>query len=716
MSRTMHTSASIARFRQEFQERLKQPRRSEYRLNFHAAMIRQAPELPYRVRYAGALASALRQEPVRLYDREQLVGMLIQTGEKPGPDGEASTVWTYAEKNTRLFASGEIPPEEAFVASGGHIGWRFERILERGIAGIIEELEAGLARSRDEKTKAFFQSAIIAWRGVLAWNDAHVEALKAARKTAPAADHARLDNLIRIVSKVPRYPAETFHEALQSFHFQHLAVMFENPYGGNSPGRLDHRLGPYLERDLAAGTITREEAKYLIDELFMRFEERLFGQDGWVESIVTGGTAPDGASTVNTLSKLIVESFLGLNQTHPAVYPRFHPADPEDYRQLCLEYMLDGTNRCQIYNDPACLAALEASGLPPREALDYMAGGCMEISIQGRNCDLLFAVRSNVAKLFEGLICGEVSRLSDYPDFEALYTAFEAALRQRFAQLSKAIDRTGRLMAEYRPTPLLASLLDDCVDRGCDQHEGGARYYHYGFAPLGLTSVADSLSAIKSLVFEQRKVAAAELVTALNANFEHREILRRQLLNQPKFGEGDADADRMCQRVMTSVCTIAHATRNRFGGHLTPMIFNFIWTPTASCELKARADGSLAGAYIGHGMTPQPPAMRRELTTAMLSCTSLNFNIVSGGATTMWDFDSAWVTPELMRDVIKVFFDRGGMIMQGNTSDVGELEKALDDPDYKPNLIVRVGGFSAVFSSLAPEIKREIIKRHRHRG
>jgi len=205
------------------------------------------------------------------------------------------------------------------------------------------------------------------------------------------------------------------------------------------------------------------------------------------------------------------------------------------------------------------------------------------------------------------------------------------------------------------------------------------------------------------------------LLTALRANYVGFESLRQRLHHLPKFGVDEPSADAGCDRVLRTVCAAAAQLRTRFGGKLKPMIFNFVWTPGASRELGAQADGSFAGDRIGHGMTPRSGAMTAGITAAMKSATSLSYEDVSGGATTMWDVDEEWIDFGLMKALLKTFSARGGMIFQGNTTSVKELEEALEHPDRHPDLIVRVGGFSARFVTLARDLQQEIIARRRHR-
>ena len=727
----MPLSERIARFRDASRARAAQghpsPRQSNLTKGFFELYARE----PFWERYARSMAYALEDEPVYLLEDELLVGMLYQIPPTPPARDEGNErLWEPYSAAAQMRRRQELEIESYLRVGGapGHVGSRWDWILERGVVGHMEVIREHLAKARDDKAKRLYRGALLLWESVLRWNKRHVAALREASQSASGEERERLERLMAICSHVPRYPARTFHEAVQSYNMQHLAMMFENPFGGNGPGRLDYLLWPYLERDLAQGVITLEAAKELIDELFIRFHERLYHGDGWVEAVMVGGVHPDGTSAVDPLSYLLVQSIAALDQTHPSVYVRLSQDGPEDFFDLSVRYLLYGRNRAQIYNDDACLPAIVKSGLPFEDAAMYMAGGCMEISAQGTNSDLNFACTHNVAKTLELVLNGGVDlldgtrriahqrNLTDYRDFEDLYAAFEAELAREYKEMARALDIASVCYARYRPCYLLSSLILDCLERGREQQDGGARYNYYGFAPLGITSAADSLMAIKRAVYDMKLVSAEEMLAALRANYGGYEPLRAQLSRLPKFGVEDPKADALCDRVMRSVCAAATQPRTRFGGRLKPMLFNFVWTPSASRELGARGDGSRAGELIGHGMTPRSCAMTRGITVAMNSCTSLHFDCVSGGATTMWDMDEQWITFDLLKAILKRFLAGGGMIFQGNTTSVKELEDAYERPEKYPNLIVRVGGFSARFTTLDRDLQREIITRRRHNG
>ncbi|NLV74790.1 MAG: hypothetical protein GXY52_08930 [Chloroflexi bacterium] len=725
-----HQSERIQRFIRESRVRAEQPPEQLRRRNYAELFLGQYADLSFGERYARSLAGSLLCEPIYLLPDEQLIGMLYQVGPSvplaPELVEGLAPFDVYKALNGQQAA--EIEPYSRPGASFGHVGWRWERLLELGIEGLLCELGEYLTGACDDEARALYQGAIILWQAVLEWNDLHVHALEEAAAAANGAERRRLEYLAEVCRRVPRKPAETFHEALQSFYMQHLAVMFENPYGGNGPGRMDQLLWPYLERDLQAGYITWQGARELIDEVLIRFDERLYRSDGWVEAVTVGGSLADGTTTVNPLSYLIVSAIIELDQTHPSVYVRLSRSSPSDFVNLTTQYLLDGRNRAQVYSDEACLPAIESGGVTPEDAAEFMAGGCMEPSAQGRASDLNFSCTHNVAKTLELVLTGGIDlltgkqfiqldkTLTDYPTYEALQAAFAQELTREYALMTRGLDIASEEMARLRPCYLLSSLVDDCLERGREQQAGGARYHDYGFAPLGITSAADALYAIRRAVYEQGTVSAQALLDALYSNYRDQEPLRTLLTRVPNFGEDDAGADECARWVLKTVCDAAAATRTRFYGRLKPMVFNFVWTPGASAALGAAADGSHAGSIIGHGLTPRRLAMGRGVTVAMNSVFKLDCSTLCGVGTTMWDVDERWITPELMRSLMLTFFEGGGMVLQGNTTSVADLQRAAEYPEQYQHLIVRVGGFSARFVGLDKALQQEIIARYRHSG
>lgn len=737
-----HTRSFLAASR----ERVRTPRNSPRGANWRQAFFDRYREEPLHLRQAHAFADSLVAEPVCLLPEGRLVGHLYQAVPGAGaPDaggwgGPCPDLDAAAVVNHRVAA--ELPSlgryalaPESWVCftrcSPGHIGWRWEWVLEGGIDGLFRRLDEASA-AVDEAGLQTHAAMRIVLSAVLAWNDRHLAALRAAVATAAdATRRAELAAQIALCERVPRHGARSFREAVQAFHFIYLATLFENPHGGNGPGRLDYWLWPFLERDLAAGLESLASARELIDELFIRFHERLMhSNDGWVETIVVAGSHPDGSSAYNPLSRLMVESIAALNLSHPSVYIRMPEHPEDDLVALAAHDLVHGGNRAQIVSDPAIVAAMTHGGaMPEADARQYMCGGCMEISPQGMNGDLLFSGFINTPKILELVLNGgrclrtgavvlpDLGRsLPDYATFEELYAALEYELGRVLDDTFRLMDLTASVWGRLRPRFLVSTMVQDCIRRGRGINAGGARYEDFGSTPLGLPNLADSLTALRAAVYEEGFTTGAGLLDALRGNFAGQEPLRRRLLALPKYGQGCAAADAMMQRVVRSVCRFYEARRNGLGGRIKPMIMTFRMAPVAGRALGATADGRLAGAPIAQGITPQNAAMTRGLSVTITSQNALDLFRFRGGASSMYDLDPATATPTVVAALLKAFLASGGQMFQGNTTAVRDLERAVERPADYPHLLVRVGGFSARFVALEPEVQREIISRHRHAG
>lgn len=707
-------------------------------------------DLPLWERQARSLAYALANEPVMVFPHERLHGIFYDgadpqlhgAGERwadhaAGPVAERRIAEEVPEFPAIVNQWPDGEPQEGrgsfIIAPGGapgHIAWNWHLILALGVEGLMERHRAALETARDERARQYYRGVLICLEAVLEWNRRHVEALRLLLDDARTpADRARLAESIAVMERVPALPARTFHEAVQSFYFQWLSVMYEAPYGGNSPGRLDYFLWPHLRRELEAGEITYQQAGELVAELFVKIDERAHLRDGHVNTVVLGGVTPQGGDAVNPLSFIMLDVFEQLNITHPAVYTRISEVNPPQWKDRCVEFALRGGNRAQILADEAIIAAMTREGrMPYADAAMYMCGGCMEISPHGMNSDLLFSFYYNAPKTLELVLTGgECLRtgqrrldmpgsLPDCATFEDLYAAFVEQVRRVLHAKFRCLDIYSEEMARWRPTFLKSSMIADCLERGRSQQDGGARYADYGGTPVGLQNCADALHAVRRAVYEEGFCGAEELVAALRADFVGHEALRARLLALPKYGQGDAAADEIMARVVGDVCGVFDEYRNRHGGRVKPIIFTFVWAPELGRSLGASPDGRRSGEPVGHGLSPQSIGMSEGLTTCMNSYGRLPGELVSGGAATMWDMDPEGLAPEVLRAVLDVFIAKGGQIFQGNTTDVAELVRALEDPASHPNLFVRVGGFSARFVSLDRSVQEEIIERHRHRG
>ncbi|MFC1715186.1 pyruvate formate lyase family protein [Candidatus Poribacteria bacterium] len=706
--------------------------------NWTKAFFELYSQMPLALRQAHSFAYTLLDEPIYIHDHSLIAGQVYQACPGAGcpelSSGEPRWQEYSVSSNARKEVIESLPENEWYGkffndgASPGHVGWDWGMLLDMGTQGLLERYARAEKEAQEPKAREFYACVQIVLAAFLEWSELHVQKLEETANIEN--DPVRKSELVEMASvcrRVPRFPASSFQEAVQAFWFQHLAVMFENPFGGNGPGRLDFYLWPYLERDLEAGHITMDEASELVLELFVKLHERIAPADGWVEAIVAGGRAPDGSPAINPLSHLIVEAAIALRQTHPSVYVRLPEDAPDDFVDLSVRYLLEGENRGQIYGDDAIIRALHGDGIAMEDARNWCAGGCMEVGIQGGSGDLLFAFAHNTSRTLELILNGgellqtgekvipHDRTLADYEIFDELWTDFEREFKKELGILMRRLDIYLESYARYRPSFLLSSMVHDCLDRGRSINDGGARYPHYGGSAVGIPNVGDSLYAIKRAAFDEKRVSGEEVYQALCANFQGYENLRKYLLNIPKYGSEDPGADAMTERVLQTYCETIKSHRNPQGGHCRPIILGFVWVVSFGQQVGATPDGRLAGQVLAHSLSPQSGSAVKGLTAAINSATSFSFDEVSGGASMMWDLDVNWVTPEVLRPVLLTFFQRGGHIFQGNLMDIAVLKNAQENPERYRDLMVRVGGYSARFITLSNATQAEIINRYKYK-
>ncbi|MBQ8893847.1 MAG: hypothetical protein IJ043_05500 [Clostridia bacterium] len=685
----------------EFSRQLaKDPPENTLKYDLHRLTLGKYANLPRWERLAHAMAEALENQAIYIYPQDRLIGRTYHSNkaekepERLNPELAKPPLWE--KENYPQLLENQL----VLYNAPGHIAWNWDALLHQGTEGL---------KKRCNGTGEFHQGARILLTALENWSDRHAEALEKLGRREEAA----------LCRKVPRHPAESFREALQSFWMQHIVVMSENPHGGNSPGRLDKYLWPYLKADLEKGVCTLEDARSLIEELFIRIDERLYHRDGWVETVMVGGK-----NAVNPLSYLMIETVIKYDIVHPAVYVRLAEDSPADFIDLAAKYLRQGGNRAQLLWDETVTKALIRNGVSPADADDYFCGGCMEIGIQGKTADCLYLGFQNLPKFLELTLTGGISlkngekianfhakTLEKYSSFEDLYEHFRTEFRRLSHLQFQYQDEVSCYNAAHRPAYLISSMIADCPEKGLNMHAGGARYFDYGATILGIPNVADSLMAIKKAVFEEKFCTAEELLSALKANFQGYEPLRRRLLACPKYGQNHPEADAMAARVAADTAEVYRSYRNLHGGNGKPVILSFKYAPLAGSILGASPDGRLAGKPVAQGVTPQVSSMTKGITAAINSCTALPFEVFSGGASTMWDMEASQASEEVLKALFTAFFKQGGQIFQGNVADAETLLQAQKKPEDYPWLIVRVGGYSARFTGLTPELQNDIIAR-----
>jgi len=618
----------------------------------------------------------------------------------------------------------------------GHFSMNTERVLSEGLESIIKISARCEADSTDADERAFFSASRIACEGAIAFAQRYAdEAERLAAAETDAARRQELEEIARACRHVPAKPARTFHEAVQSLYFIQLIAQIES--GGNSisVGRIDKILYPYYKRDRDLGRITPQQAQLLIECMFLKMgeiwnvleETYLPGGEGpegkTTQNVIVGGMRPDGGDDTNDLTRLALEAYADLRTVQPNFGIRINRNTPDDLFLRACELTREGV-LIHFFNDEVIVPALGAKGCSIEDARDYSAVGCVEPNPHGKTFGSTFAVQFNAAKCLEfGVTGGQCSvfglrngapcgGLQTYSRYDELLEAYKLQVNQFLQRMADAMYILDTAIAELVPAPFASSLIEGCLESGRDVTRGGARYNFTGVQLMGLANVADSLAAAKKLVFDEGEVAAAELVEALANDFSNREPLRQMLLKRaPKYGNDEDYVDTIAAEVVTHFAEELDRYTTYRGGRYQMGIFSVAFHIAMGAFTGPTPDGRKMSEILANGITPQTGMALCGPTAIVQSAAKLRQTAVSNGNTLILRFQPLGVESGKLRDLIRTYFDLGGMQLQFNMVDTQTLLDAQANPDRYRDLVVRIAGYSVLFTNLSKKAQDEIISR-----
>ena len=727
---------------------------------------------PAALRLALALRRMAERETVRIEDGELLVGRArrrcpahrgihegyLWTQQLSRPElcgGELSAVpnpspelvelyryWrerpTLGAELAALLSDGERRAMRAGVYSSHGLDF-VHRCLDYSLA-LREGMERLRARAREalaalspsdpeyDERRAFYRAAMICCEAAVTYAERYAaQAQRLAR--APGIDRERraeLEEIAAICRRVPRYPARTFHEALQAVWFVNILDQLEGSGSAQSFGRLDQYLWPYYERDITDGRIDRRRALELIQCLWVKCYKTFD-----FHYVTVGGVRADGSDGTNELSLLCLEATAAL-RTPKALGVRVHAGTAQDFLQRAAAVASLGLGRPNFWNDEVVVEAFLRHGVALKDARDYAVIGCVELTIPGRCNPRTMGHSINLLKCLELALCGgRDMRTGEQlgppcPTHYASFAELRAAFRRQVAHFVKlAIEhdlRAFRLQAERRPWPFDSLLTHDCLARGKDITAGGARYNFAGVNLFGFANAANALAAMAKLVFKERRVSLAELRTALAANFEGYEKLRQLLLNRaPKYGNDDDFVDAIAAEEVAFYLSELARYRTPEGGRFCGLIFGttgqavYRWAEATA----ASADGRRRGEPLAMSCNPAPGTALRGPTAAIRSAAKIDYRQAAGGVSFILDVHPSAVAEhggaQHLASLIRAFFDQGGMEISFNIASEKTLREAQRHPERYRHLMVRVFGFSTQFVALDRELQEHIIERLRAR-
>ena len=525
------------------------------------------------------------------------------------------------------------------------------------------------------------------------------------------------------------------------YWFVHLGTITElNGWDAMSPGHLDHHLAPFYEREIAAGTLDRETAKELIGCFWIKFNNhpappkvgvtaKESGTYNDFTNINLGGLKRNGADGVSDVSYIILEVVDALHLLQPQCNVQISDKTPERFLKAACRVIRKGYGYPSVFNADAVILEQLRTGKLLEDAREGGCSGCIETGAFGKEAYILTGYL-NVPKVLEIALNDGIDPLSGqrvglatgdartFLSFEELYGAFLKQLHWTVDLKIRVNNYIERMYASHAPAPLLSAVIQDCIAKGKDYYNGGPRYNTNYIQCCGIGTITDSLSAIKTHLFDRADLSMERLLGALRSNFEGHEALRLTLRNKtPFFGNDDDRADDIMQRVYADLFDAIDGKPNTKGGvyHLNML--------STTCHiyfgkmLGATANGRFAGKPISDGTSPSHGADRNGPTSVIKSLGKMD-QIKSGGTLLNQRFlpDALATEADIGKfaQLIRTYFKMNGHHVQFNIVDTETLKKAQASPDDYRHLLVRVAGYSDYFVDLDSHHQQEIIERTEH--
>ncbi|HMQ65075.1 MAG TPA: formate C-acetyltransferase/glycerol dehydratase family glycyl radical enzyme [Arachnia sp.] len=740
-------------------------------------------EEPVIVKRAQALAAALRELPIAITPGELIVGNRTPTVRAGVITPEAGASWINKEIETlptrpqdtfqvdgetiRVFREEVFPQWEGVSLEDvirqrygaeidaiakvvkinqkdhaqGHIAPNVVAWLAKGPAGLAQEAALRGAAATGEQAD-FYRAVEITMAGVQDFLQRYADLAERLAANAEPADAADLREVAAIARRLAFHPAGTFHEAIQSLWMLFVVLHTESNASSFSPGRLDVALQPYYETGIADGSLSPERALELIECLFLKFNQIVYLRNAHSAryfagfpigfNIAVGGQDAHGGDVANDLSFLFLQAQKHLGLPQPNLSVRLHPGTDDALLKQAVRVVARGSGMPQFFNDASVVPALEAVGVTHTDALDYAIVGCVELTTQGNNLGWSDAAMFNLNKALELTLTGGVDlltgerigpdfgSLTDYETWDQLNRAFARTIDHYIDKMIAACEVVERAHMDVLPTGFLSAVIDDCLANGTDVTAGGAKYNLSGIQMIQVASLADSLAALKKLVFDDETISRETMLAALKADFEGYEIEQALLLNKaPKYGNDIAYVDELGEQWAGYFASrLANYTNVRGGRYHTGMYTVSAHVPMGQ-NVGASPDGRKAATPLADGGLS--PVYGRDMagpTAVLQSVSRMSNEYTSNGGLLNLKFLPEFFDTETNVDkfaqFLRAFVDLEVPHVQFNVVRREDLIAAKANPEQYRSLTIRVAGYTAYFTELSGDLQDEIIARTTH--
>ena len=638
---------------------------------------------------------------------------------------EIQSIAKVVKINQKDHAQGHICPDSAL--------W-----LKMGPLGIMNQAQEKL-KTCEESQKEFYECVVLVMQGACTfmkrYHDMIMENIDEVEEPYQQSLRTVANNCLNLTKR----PPETFHEAVQSLWFLFVLLHMESNASSFSPGRMDQYLYPYYQKDIESGKISMEDALDILECLWLKFNQIVYLRNqnsakyfagfpiGF--NIAIGGEDENGNDTYNELSLLCLQCQYDLGLPQPNLSVRLNRNSSHELMQKAIEVVSKGSGMPQFFNDEAIVHALMELGIEKKDALNYAIVGCVELTTHGNNLGWSDAAMFNLNKALEltlnhgkclltheqiGL---DLGGLDTYQTFEDLEKAFQQQIDYFIDKMMQCEVIVEKAHQDCLPTAFLSSVIDDCLENGLDVTKGGAKYNLSGIQMIQIANLADSLAAMKKLVYDDQVIDAKELLAALQSDFKGYEIIQTMLLNKvPKYGNDVEWVDRLGAKWAEYFRSRMKDYTNYRGGPYhtgmytvsahVPMGENVGASPDGRNALTPLADGGMSPVY---GRDLKGP------TAVLKSVSRLNNSLTTnGGLLNMKFLPEFFETKNGMNkfeNFLRAFVDLKVPHIQFNVVRREDLEDAQVRPQLHKSLTIRVAGYTAYFVELAHKLQDEIIER-----
>lgn len=638
---------------------------------------------------------------------------------------EIQSIAKVVKINQKDHAQGHICPDSAL--------W-----LKMGPLGIMNQAQEKL-KTCEESQKEFYECVVLVMQGACTfmkrYHDMIMENIDEVEEPYQQSLRTVANNCLNLTKR----PPETFHEAVQSLWFLFVLLHMESNASSFSPGRMDQYLYPYYQKDIESGKISMEDALDILECLWLKFNQIVYLRNqnsakyfagfpiGF--NIAIGGEDENGNDTYNELSLLCLQCQYDLGLPQPNLSVRLNRNSSHELMQKAIEVVSKGSGMPQFFNDEAIVHALMELGIEKKDALNYAIVGCVELTTHGNNLGWSDAAMFNLNKALEltlnhgkCLLTDEqigldLGGLDTYQTFEDLEKAFQQQIDYFIDKMMQCEVIVEKAHQDCLPTAFLSSVIDDCLENGLDVTKGGAKYNLSGIQMIQIANLADSLAAMKQLVYDDQVIDAKELLAALQSDFKGYEIIQTMLLNKvPKYGNDVEWVDRLGAKWAEYFRSRMKDYTNYRGGPYhtgmytvsahVPMGENVGASPDGRNALTPLADGGMSPVY---GRDLKGP------TAVLKSVSRLNNTLTTnGGLLNMKFLPEFFETKNGMNkfeNFLRAFVDLKVPHIQFNVVRREDLEDAQIRPQLHKSLTIRVAGYTAYFVELAHKLQDEIIER-----